>query len=137
MKKLLSFVAIALSVLSVKAQAFNLWQDIEQNTQWTLGNTASAGTAINLRSGDLSASALASISSYRMVSIWYGGTLINGNMTDTLKVGLNLSYFLKDFTNQPPDLIKNLVIGPSFAMSVISTPRVGTPFIDLNYKFGQ
>lgn len=137
---LIAVTAFAVSLLAAcNGHAFNLITDVEQQTQWTVGQQASAGTAINLRNGELAASALAGIASYRMFSIWYGGTFVNSSdhsMTDTAKVGLNLGYFLKNFTNQPPALISNLVIGPSFAMSLISTPRVGTPFFDVNYSFG-
>lgn len=127
--------------------AFNLWEDIQKETQWTLGSVAAAGTAVALKdedslglhAGDLVASGLASISQYRMFSLWYGGNVIpNGGDTrlvDTAKVGLNLGYFLTGFTNQPPALIKNLVIGPSISYSLIATPRVLIPFFDVNYKF--
>ena len=139
MKCLSSFVLLVIALLSRNAFAFNVITDIEQNTTFPIGQAASAGTAINLRNGDLAASALAEVSNYRMFSAWYGGTMVNpsnGKMTDTAKIGLNIGYFLSGFTNRPPMLLTNLVIGPSFAMSLISTPRVGTPFFDVNYRFG-
>ncbi len=127
------------------ASAFNLITDVEQNTLFTVGQTAAAGTAVNLRNGQYSASELAQISQYRMLSLWYGGTEVGRGdntftMTDSLKIGLNLSYFLSKFTNPlPPSAqwLNNIVVGPSFAMSVFSTPRVGTPFVDINYAFGS
>lgn len=121
------------------AHAFNLITDVEQNTTFPIGQAASAGTAVNLRNGTLAGSALAELSNYRMISLWYGGTYVNStdkSLTDTAKIGLNLSYFLSSFTNKPPAILMNLVVGPSFAMSLISTPRVGTPFFDVNYRFG-
>lgn len=140
MKKLI-VLSVCLTIIGChQAFALNLLTDIEENTQWTLGQQASGGTAINLKTGSLSASALAGIAGYRMLSFWYGGTMVNpsdGSMTDTAKIGLNLGYLLKNFTNQPPALIKNLVIGPSFAMGLISAPRVGTFLFDCNYRFGS
>ena len=129
----------AVACLQSVAHAFNLVTDIEQNTTFPIGQAASAGTAVNLRNGSLSASALAELSNYRMLSFWYGGTMVDpadGRMTDTAKIGLNLGYFLSAFANKPPMILTNLVVGPSFAMSLISTPRAGTPFFDINYRFG-
>ena len=122
-----------------RAFAWNPITDIQQNTTFPIGQAASAGTAVNLRNGDLAASALAQLVNYRMFSGWYGGTFVNktdASMTDTAKIGINLGYFLASFANNPPLILQNLVVGPSFAMSLISTPRVGTPFFDVNYKFG-
>ena len=133
------FTAFMLSVLCNPAQAFNLIKDIEQQTTFPIGQAASAGTAINLKTGALAASFLGEISNYRMFSLWYGGTYANANdnsLTDTAKIGINLGYFLTGFVNQPPLILRNLVVGPSFAMSLISTPRVGTPFFDVNLRFG-
>lgn len=121
------------------AFAFNLWTDIQQQTTFPIGQAASAGTAVNLKTGNLSASALAELSNYRMFSLWYGGTMIdpaNGQLTDTAKVGINVGYFLTGFVNEPPLILRNLVVGPSIAMSLISTPRVVTYLFDANYKFG-
>lgn len=130
--------------------AFNPIVDLQQNTYWTIGEAAAAGTAVALKdndslglhSGDLVGSMLASIAEYRMLSLWYGGNEIPQStggvkLVDTAKVGLNLGYFLTGFTNQPPALIKNLVFGPSVSYSLISTPRVFCPFFDVNYKFGS
>jgi hypothetical protein len=137
MKK--GLLAIVLVLASWPAYGFNLWTDIEQQTTFPIGQAASAGTAVNLKSGNLSASALAELVNYRMFSGWYGGTLLdpaNGGMTDTAKVGLNVGYFLTGFVNQPPLILKNLVVGPCIAMSLISTPRVATYLFDFNYRFG-
>ena len=119
--------------------AFNVVTDVEQNATFPIGQAASAGTAVNLKTGGLSASFLAEVANYRMLSLWYGGTYVNSgdtSLTDTAKIGLNLGYFLRNFVHQPPALLANLVVGPSYAMSMISTPRVGTPFFDVNYRFG-
>ena len=121
------------------AMAFNLVTDVEQQATFPIGQAASAGTAVNLRNGQLAGSALAELANYRMFSAWYGGTYVNStdkSMTDTAKIGINLGYFLTGFVNKPPMILQNLVVGPSFAMSLISTPRVGTPFFDINYRFG-
>jgi len=130
---------LVVGLLSGNALAFNLISDVEQQTTFPIGQTASAGTAVNLKTGALSASFLAEVANYRMLSLWYGGTYVNtadANLTDTAKIGINIGYFLTGFANKPPAILTNLVIGPSYAMSLISTPRVGTPFFDINYKFG-
>jgi hypothetical protein len=122
--------------------AFNLWTDIQQNTQWTLGQNAAGGTALNLRNGQFDGSALAQVATYRFLSLWGGGTFIpQSDQTikaiDTVKVGLNLNYFLTGFANKPPEVLQRIVIGPSFAMPLFTTPRVGIPFLDINYAFGN
>lgn len=123
------------------AAAFNLITDIRQNTQWTLGNVAAAGTSINLRNGQYDASEFAQIASYRFLSAWYGGIEVpqgdnTVKLTDSFKIGLNLSYFGQYFTNKPPALLNNLVIGPAASYNIATTPRVFTPFVDINYQFG-
>lgn len=140
MKKILLVLAILLAWPNRPVFAFNFVSDVEQNTTFPIGQAASAGTAVNLRNGSLSASALAEISNYRMLSLWYGGTMLDpsdGKMTDTAKVGLNVGYFLTGFVNQPPLILRNLVVGPSIAMSLISTPRVATYLFDFNFRFGN
>src|ERR1035437_6504199 len=110
MKMRMPWFVIAIAVMAViygaeKAFSFNLVKDVEQQTTFPIGQAASAGTAVNLKDGSLSASALAELVNYRMFSGWYGGTLLdpgNGQLTDTAKVGLNLGYFLSGFANQPP-----------------------------------
>lgn len=137
--KIALFTAIMISTLSLSVQAFNLWTDIQRETTFPIGQAASAGTAVNLKTGSLSASALAELTNYRMLSGWYGGTMLNpsdGKMTDTAKIGLNVGYFLTGFVNQPPLILRNLVVGPSIAMSLISTPRVATYLFDFNFRFG-
>lgn len=133
MKKLPVFLAL---FLTSSVWAYNPITDIEQNTTFPIGQAASAGTAVNLKNGSLAASALAELVNYRMFSGWYGGTFINSTMTDTAKVGLNLGYFLAGFANKPPAILMNLVVGPSIATSLISTPRVVNYFLDCNYRFG-
>ena len=145
MKLRIPWFIIALAVMAViygtqRAFAFNLITDVEQQTTFPIGQSASAGTAVNLKNGKLSASALAEVSNYRMFSLWYGGTLLdpsNGGLTDTAKVGLNLGYFLSSFSNKPPAILMNLVVGPSVAYSIISTPRVATYLFDVNMRFGN
>lgn len=135
----ISIATLICSLSMCNGHAFNLIKDIEEQTEFPIGQAASAGTAISLRDGSLAASFLGEISNYRMFSLWYGGTYVNSSnnsLTDTAKIGLNLGYFLTGFVNRPPEILSNLVIGPSFAMSIIKTPRVGTPFMDINYRFG-
>ncbi len=78
---------------------------------------------------------------YRFLNLSVGGNFIpqnNGNLKalDTGKIGLNLGYFLKDFVNQPPDFVKNLVIGPSLSTTLVTTPHVFIPFFDITMNFG-
>lgn len=149
MKKVLVILAAALLWPNRPVFAFNLWDDIKTNTNWTLGKSASAGTAIALRkadayglnAGDVIPSVLASIVEYRPLSFWWGGNEIPGEdghqkLIDTAKVGINLAYLFRGFANQPPELIKNLVIGPSISMPLLTKPHVAVPFIDINYQFG-
>lgn len=139
MFKKLSFLYIVILLCSVNAFSFNVITDIEEQTTFPIGQAASAGTAVNLKTGSLSASALAELVNYRMFSGWYGGTMLtpsDGKMTDTAKIGLNVGYFLTGFINQPPLILRNLVVGPSVAMSLISTPRVATYLFDFNFRFG-
>ena len=148
MKKLITSLAVA-AMLSSPAFAFNLWEDIQANTNWMLGQSVAAGTAVALRScdayrlkaGEFTGSALAQIANYRFLSAWFGGTFIpveNGEMKaiDTAKIGLNVAYVFKGFANQPPEVIRNLVIGPSISMPLFSSPHVAVPFLDINYAFG-
>lgn len=147
------FRAFMISVLilfaAVNARAFNLWHDLQQNTQWTLGSNAAAGTAVALKDNDTLgvkggqyvASFLAQIAQYRFLSAWWGGNEIKQpdgtqKLFDTAKLGFNVAYLFTGFVNQPPDLIKRLVVGPSVTMSLFTTPHVIVPFFDVNYQFG-
>lgn len=144
------FVAVLLSMGPLMpAAAFNLWTDIQEQTQWTLGSAVAVGTSIALRHDDASGvkagqfvgSALAQVASYRMLSLWAGGTFIpqedqSLRAIETGKVGFNLGYLLKGFKNQPPPVIQNLVFGPSISMPLWTTPHTVIPFFDINYKFG-
>lgn len=131
------------------ASAFNPWEDIQAETQWDLGHSVAAGTAVALKSNDtygvkagqFVGSALAEVADYRFISIWAGGNFIkqpNGELKalDTGKLGLNLAYVFKGFKNQPPELIRNLVIGPSLTFPIFTTPHVAMWWIDANYQFG-
>lgn len=148
MKKLI----LALIVLSTAkvSFAFNLWQDIQQNTQWTLGSNAAAGTAVALKTNDALGvqagqyvpSFLAQITQYRFLSAWWGGNEIKQpdgtqKLFDTAKLGFNVAYVFNGFVNQPPDLIKRLVVGPSVTVNLLTTPHVFVPFVDINYQFGS
>lgn len=137
-------------ILCIPAGAFNLWTDIEQNTQWTLGANAAAGTAVALKQSDALGvqagqyvpSFLAQISQYRFLSAWWGGNQIKQpdgtqKLFDTAKMGFNVAYIFTGFVNQPPDLIRRLVVGPSLTLNLLSTPHVAVPFFDFNYQFGQ
>lgn len=135
---------VLLMLLAFPAYAYNPITDIEQNTTFPIGQAASAGTAVNLRTGETSTSMLAEIAVYRnMLALSYGGTRVNkadANFTDTAKVGLNLSWVFSKFTNQLPaqaQFLKNLNVGPSFAINLIGGPRKGVPFMDINYVFGN
>lgn len=148
MKKLLLTLAVLIGPLR-PAAAFNLWDDIKLQTQWTLGSAVAAGTSIAMRSdsssglkaGQFVGSALAQISNYRMLSLWGGGTFVpqadrSLKAVESAKIGINLGYLFKGFTNPPPALIQNLVVGPSLSMPIWTTPHVVIPFFDANYAFG-
>lgn len=149
MKRAKILVFLASFCISQPLLAFNLWQDIQQNTQWTLGQNAAAGTAVALKhndalgiaAGQYVPSFLAQISQYRFLSAWWGGNQIKQGdgtlkLVDTAKLGFNVAYLFNGFVNQPPDLIKRLVIGPSVTLNLFSTPHVLVPFFDINYQFG-
>lgn len=144
LKRTLVLIALAVGLveLPLACWGFNLISDIDTQTKWDLGNVASAGTSINLKNGQYDASEFAEIADYRMLSIWYGGIEIpqgdgTVKLTDSGKIGLNLGYFLKNFANQPPSLISNLVIGPAIGSNLAQSPRVIQYFVDLNYRFGS
>lgn len=151
MLKIIRVALLSVMVLSLPklAQAFNLLTDIKEQTQWTLGSAVSAGTAVamrhddslDVRAGQFIGSALAQVSNYRMLSFWAGGNFIpinNGSTmkaVETAKFGFNMGYLLKGFAHQPPDIIKNLVFGPSVSMPIWTSPHVVIPFFDVNYAF--
>lgn len=153
MKKLSIISVFALVLFASKVSfGFNLWEDIQQQTQWTLGKDVAAGTSVALRTvnngnisvqgGQYYASALAEVSSYRFLSLWAGGVFIptsDGTLKaiDTGKVGINLANVFAGFVNQPPAIIRNLVIGPAISINMFSSPRVAIPSIDANYRFGS
>jgi hypothetical protein len=139
-----------LAGLAMPSHAFNLLQDIDQQTQWCLGSNVEAGTTVVLRSdastntkaGQYVGSALACVSNYRFVNLSGGGTFVpqtDGTLRaiDTVKVGLNLAYVFQNFVNKPPAILNNLIVGPSLLTTVVSTPHVFIPAVDLNYKFGS
>jgi len=149
MKKLFQVLTISLmSTIWYPAAAFDLLDDLKSNVQWRFGSAAQAGTAISMRSDDSTnvkagqfiGSALASIVDYRFLNISAGGNFIpqaNGTLKalDTGKIGINLGYLLKDFVNAPPDILKNMVIGPSLSTTIVTTPHVFIPFFDFTYSF--
>ena len=132
-----------------KSEAKNLIMDVRENLVWTFGKTAEVGQGVkiagggDLDEGDTTTSFLAGIADYRFLTFSYGGTRINRsdeNFTDTMKVGIRLSSFFALFRNEPtPEMswMKNLNIGPSFAIPLFSRPRSGALFIDINYSFGR
>lgn len=141
MKRYAAIFTLAIALCNAKAFAFNLWHDIQQETQWTLGDAVAAGTAIDVRNGQYDASALAQISQYRFLSLWYGGTFIPQSdktlkAIDTAKIGFNLSYLFTGFANKPPAVLQHLVIGPSWVMPLFTTPHQGIFMVDINYQFG-
>lgn len=141
---------IALLVsLCPKAHAFNPLTDLRENVVWTFGKTAEVGEAVklcgagDLKAGETATSMLAGIADYRFLSLSYGGTRTNRNdtnFTDTAKIGLRLNSFFGWFKNPPtPEMafLQNINVGPSFAMSLFSSPHAGTLFLDVNYTFGK
>lgn len=133
-------VFFTLAMVVCKANAFNLITDVEQQTQWTFGQVAAAGTSINLRNGQYDPSEFAQIANYRMLSLWYGGIEIpqgDGTikLTDSAKMGFNLGYFLRNFVDKPPLIFQNLVVGPAISTSLATTPRVVNYWVDINYQF--
>ncbi len=147
---ILIIVGMFLFALATSAHAFNLLADLDTNIKWDLGSAASGGTsvllrhedAVNAKAGQFVGSALAEVVDYRFLSLWGGGTFIpqpDGSLRalDTGKLGLNLGYFLKNMVNQPPAIFNNLVFGPGLATSIVSTPHVIIPTVDVNYKFGS
>jgi hypothetical protein len=142
MKRSMLIATLAIALLSGRAFSFNLWHDIQQQTQWTLGENAAAGTSLDLKNGQFDGSEFAGIASYRFLSGWYGGIDIPQSdktvkFTDALKIGFNLNYFMTGFVNKPPEFLQRLVIGPAIACSIISSPRVVNYFLDVNYVFGS
>lgn len=140
MKKLL-FALVFLFAPWRPAAAFNPIQDVLDNTTFPIGTVASAGTAINLKNGDTSTSMLALIAQYRMLDFSAGGTRVNksdSNFTDTVKLGLDLGWFFSQFKNNLPpqaQFLKNVNIGPSYAISAFAKPGQGYPFFDINFQF--
>jgi hypothetical protein len=146
MKKLI-VLALLLYPLQ-QAAAFNPITDFRENVQWTFGKAAEVGTAVKLagsgdmKPGDTSTSILAGIADYRWFSFSVGGTRVNqsnADFTDTAKLGLKLTSFFDWFKNPPtPEMsfLRNLNIGPSYAVSMFSSPHGGTLFLDINYRFG-
>ena len=128
--------------------AWNPITDIRENIEWTIGKEAQVGTAIkiggagDLDSGETTTSLLAGIANYRFMTFSYGGTRINkanSNFTDTAKLGLRLTKFFDWFKNPPTpemELLRNVNIGPSYSIPLLSSPRNGALFLDLNYTFG-
>lgn len=150
MKRLAVILTLAIALCNGNAFAFNLWKDLQQNTDWTLGENAAVGTAfalvdsdgLGIKAGQYVPSFLAQITQYRFLSGWWGGTQIKQpdgtqKLFDTAKLGFNVAYIFTGFVHQPPDLIKRLVVGPSLCVNMFSTPHVVVPFFDINYQFGR
>lgn len=130
------------------AFAWNPLTDIRENTIWTFGKTAEVGEAVklfgagNLEPGDTATSMLAGIADYRFLSLSYGGTRINQNdasFTDTAKLGFRLTSFFDLFKNSPTpamEWMRDLNVGPSVAVPLISRSHPVAVFLDVNYVFG-
>jgi hypothetical protein len=149
MKKVLLAIGLFLAGPLKPCAAFDLWQDLQSETKWRLGSSAQAGMAIamrsddsvNVKAGQYCGSALASLVDYRFLNLSAGGTFVpqnNGTLKalDTGKIGINLGYFLTDFVDEPPALLKNMVVGPSLSTTLVTTPHVFIPFFDLVLGFG-
>lgn len=148
MKRLL--LVFGLLMLGPKwAMAWNPITDITEQTIWRFGKSAEIGTAVKLtgsdgemKDGETATSMLADIADYRFLSLSFGGTQVNKagtTMTDTLKIGFRLTSFFDLFKNPTtPEMafMKNINLGPSFAMSLFNSPHVGTLLFDLNYRWG-
>ena len=132
------------------AFAFNLITDVEQQTTWALGSSVQAGTAIalrhddsyNVRAGQFLGSAMADVADYRFLNLSAGGIFVpqaDGTLRalDSAKLGLNFSYLFRNFVNQPPAILKNLVVGPALSTTLVTTPHVFIPSVELNYQFGK
>lgn len=147
MKKLM----VLLSLLFFSGSAAYCWNpitDIRENVIWTFGQQAEVGTAVKLAGngdlevGETATSVLAGIADYRFLSIAYGGTRVNrsdANFTDTGKIGLRMTSFFDLFKHPPtPEMawMRNLNIGPSYAISLFNSPHAGTLFLDVNFVFG-
>lgn len=130
--------------------AFNLITDIEQQTTWSLGSSVQAGTAVALKSdastsvkaGQFLGSAMADVADYRFLNLSAGGIFVpqsDGTLRalDSAKMGLNFSYLFRNFANQPPALLKNLVVGPTISTTLVTTPHVFIPSVEVNYQFGK
>ena len=122
--------------------AFNPITDVLQNTTFPIGQVASAGTAVNLKNGDLETTMLAEVADYRgMLALSYGGAIDNqtgGQFTDAVKIGFELNWILAKFTNPLPpqaSFLKNINFGPGYQVSAITHPGLGYPFFDINYSF--
>lgn len=144
MKKVL---LVTLFSLSSTAFAWNPVTDVRENWVWTLGKTAEVGTAVkitgagDLKPGETALSMLAGVADYQFLTFSYGGTRINKsneNFTDTAKIGIRLTKFFDWFKNGPTEemaWMRNLNVGPSFSMPLLSEPHAGTLFLDINYRF--
>ena len=135
-------VGLLLSSIVAPCWGFNLVTDILQNTTFPVGQVASAGTAVNLKNGDLETTMLAEVADYRsLIAVSYGAAIDNqtgGQFTDALKVGFELGWLFSKFTNPLPpqaSFLKNLNLGPGYQVSAISHPGLGYPFFDVNYSF--
>jgi hypothetical protein len=151
MREPVLIIALAIMAMLVGIQfafAWNPVTDVRENVKWTFGKAAEIGTAVKLagpgelKAGQTATSVLAGVADYRWFSFSIGGTRVNqndANFTDTAKIGLRLNSFFDWFTNPvTPEMafLKNLNVGPSYAMSMFSEPHVGTLFLDINYRFG-
>jgi hypothetical protein len=150
MKRLLAVLAVLCMCPLKPAAAWNPFIDVRDNLVWTFGKTGSLGEAIKVtgsdsvgKDGSTYTSFLAGVADYRFLTFKYGLTYLNkqdnSKGTDTAKVGLKLTSFFAFFKNPPtPEMafLQNIDVGPSFAMSLLNSPHVGTVLVDANYVFG-
>lgn len=151
MKKLSTIGLCAVILLAAKVSfAWNPITDVRDNLVWTFGKAGSMGEAIKVggsdgvgKDGSTYTSLLAGVADYRFLTFKYGVTYINQDTTkptDTAKIGLKLTSFFAYFKNPiTPEMawLQNVDVGPSFAMSLLNNPHVGTVLIDANYVFGS
>lgn len=140
---------IVVMFVSSACWAWNPVTDLRENVVWTFGKTAEMGTAMkiagagDLKSTELANSALMGIADYRFLTLSYGGTIIDRDgtqFTDTAKIGFRLNKFFDWFKNPiTPEMefLRNINIGPSFAMPLFTEPHAGALFVDFNYRFGS
>jgi hypothetical protein len=149
MKRIILLVVVFMLWSNKPVFAFNPITDFRDNLQWTFGQSAEVGEALklwgdgDLENGETTSSLLASIAQYRFMVFSYGGTRTNkndANFTDTAKFGFRLTSFFDLFKNPPTAemaWMRDLNIGPSIAVPLISKDHPVALFLDINFQFGR